>query len=138
MRAAWIFALAGLCCAAAPAAASPIDGLWLTDDHKGVVRIGPCGEGVCGWIVRVLDNRPGVPTRDVNNPLRVLRNRPIIGLAVLTGFTANGTEYSGGTAYDPKAGRAYRATLRLRSGNALDVTGCVLFICRTVAWTRTR
>ena len=53
MRAAWLFALAGLWSAAA--SASPMDGLWLTDDHKGVVRIGPCGAHVCGWIVRVLD-----------------------------------------------------------------------------------
>ena len=137
MRAAWILALAGLLSAAAPAAASPIDGLWLTDDHKGVVRIGSCGERVCGWIVRVLDNRPGVPTRDVNNPLGVLRTRPILGLPVLTGFTPRGNDYAGGSAYDPKAGRAYRATLRLRSANVLDVTGCVLVICRTVVWTRT-
>jgi len=39
MRAAWLFfALVGLWSAAA--SASPMDGLWLTDDHKGVVRIG--------------------------------------------------------------------------------------------------
>ena len=36
---------------AAPAAASPIDGLWLTDDHKGVVRVGPCGPRICGWML---------------------------------------------------------------------------------------
>jgi uncharacterized protein (DUF2147 family) len=138
MRIAPLLVLAGLL-GAAPAAASPIDGLWLTDDHKGVVRVGPCGgPRICGWIVRVLDSGPGVPTTDVNNPMRFLRSRPIIGLPVLTGFTPNGEEYSGGNAYDPKAGRAYRASLRLRSGNALAVTGCVLVICRTVIWTRTR
>ena len=137
MRAAWIIALAGLWSAAAPAA-SPIDGLWLTDDHKGVVRIGACGTHLCGWIVRVLDSGPNVPTRDVNNPMLFLRNRPILGLPVLSGFSPSGDEYTGGHAYDPKAGRAYRATLRLRSGNALAVTGCVLVICRTVVWTRTR
>ena len=138
MRAAWILALAGLCSAAAPAAALPIDGLWLTDDHKGVVRIGPCGPNICGWIVRVLDSGQNVPTRDVNNPLRIFRNRPILGLPVLTGFTPRGNEYAGGNAYDPKAGRAYRATLRLGSANVLNVTGCLLVICRTVVWTRTR
>ena len=137
MRIARLLALAGLSCASA-AAASPLDGLWLTDDHKGVVRIGSCGERVCGWIVRVLDNRPGVPTRDVNNPLPFLRSRTILGLPVLTGFTGAGNDYSGGHAYDPKSGRSYRASLRLRSGNALDVTGCVLLFCRTVTWTRTR
>jgi uncharacterized protein (DUF2147 family) len=141
MRIARLLAFAGLLSASGAAAASPLDGLWLTDDHKGVVRIGPCSPGnvrICGWIVRVLDNRPGVPTRDVNNPLSFLRNRNLVGLPVLTGFNPSGAEYSGGSAYDPKAGRVYRSTLRLRSGNQLAITGCVLVICRTVVWTRTR
>jgi uncharacterized protein (DUF2147 family) len=138
MRRACILVLALLWSAAAPAAVSPIDGLWLTDDHKGVVRIGACGPRICGWIVRVLDSGPGVPTRDVNNPNPALRGRTILGLPVLANFTGSGNDYAGGSAYDPKSGRAYRASLRLRSGNALDVTGCVLFLCRTTTWTRTR
>ena len=43
----FLFALAGLWNGVA-AAASPMDGLWLTDDHKGVVHIGPCGTHTCG------------------------------------------------------------------------------------------
>ncbi len=119
-------------------AASPIDGLWLTDDHKGVVRIGACGPYVCGWIVRVLDSGPRVPTRDVNNPNPALRARTILGIPVLTGFRGGGNDYGGGAAYDPKSGRSYRASLRLRPGGALAVTGCVMFICQTALWTRTR
>ena len=136
MRPARIFALFVLWSTAA--AASPIDGLWLTEDHKGVVRIGQCGPRICGWIVRVLDRGSNVPTRDVNNPNAALRDRPILGLPVLTGFAAAGSRYAGGRAYDPKSGRSYRATLSLAPNGALDVTGCVLFICRTVVWTRTR
>ena len=115
-----------------------MDGLWLTDDHKGVVRIGPCGQRTCGWIVRVLDTRPGVPTRDINNPDAGLRRRTILGLPVLSGFVPYRGTYVGGTAYDPKSGRSYRASLRLGSGGALEVTGCVLLFCRTMTWTRTR
>jgi uncharacterized protein (DUF2147 family) len=136
MRIASLLALASLW-SAAPAAAAPIDGLWLTDDHKGVVRIGPCGPRTCGWIVRVLDSGPNVPTRDINNPDRTLRSRTILGLPVLTGLLAFGGRYVG-SAYDPKSGRSYRASLRLAPGGALNVTGCVLLICRTMAWTRTR
>jgi len=138
MRIAPLLVLASLFGAGA-AAASPLDGLWLTDDHKGVVRIGQCAPRnprICGWIVRVLDRAPGVPTRDVNNPDGALRNRTILGMPVLLGFDPG--DYSGGTAYDPKSGRSYRASLQLQSGNALGVTGCVLFFCRTVVWTRTR
>lgn len=140
MRIARLLALAGLFSASA-AAASPLDGLWLTDDHKGVVRIGPCSAGnvhLCGWIVRVLDSGPRVPTRDVNNPNPALRNRTILGMPVLSGFMPYITGYVGGSAYDPKSGRSYRASLRLQSGGTLGVTGCVLLFCRTVTWTRTR
>jgi uncharacterized protein (DUF2147 family) len=132
-----IFAALGLWSAAA-AATAPIEGLWLTDDHKGVVRIGPCGRRLCGWIARVLDHGPNVPTRDVNNPDPSLRGRPILGLATLTGFSGSGREYGGGRAYDPKSGRSYRASLSLNADGSLNVTGCVAFICRTKHWTRTR
>lgn len=137
MRKVLIVALIGLWSAAA-AATAPIEGLWLTDDRKGVVRIGPCGRQMCGWIARVLDRRPGVPTRDVRNPDPRLRGRPILGLATLTGFSGAGGEWSGGRAYDPKSGRSYRASLSLNADGSLNVTGCVAFICRTKHWTRTR
>ena len=67
-----------------------MDGLWLTDDHKGVVRIGACGGRTCGWMVRVLDRGPNVPTHDVNNPDPGLRGRAIVGMPILTGFAADG------------------------------------------------
>ncbi|WP_176596386.1 DUF2147 domain-containing protein [Sphingobium sp. 15-1] len=71
----------------AGAAASPdIAGLWLTDDHKGVVRIEPCGPYLCGRVARILDRDPAVPRTDVNNPDSRLRNRPILGLTTLWGF----------------------------------------------------
>jgi uncharacterized protein (DUF2147 family) len=133
MRAAWLFALVGLWSATA-ASASPMDGLWLTDDHKGVVHIGPCGGHICGWIVRVLDRGPNIPTRDVHNPDPNLRNRPILGMPVLTGFAADG---SGGRAYDPKSGHSYRASMSVNGDGSLTVTGCLIaFLCQSARWTR--
>lgn len=121
---------------AAARAAGPIEGDWLTDDHKGVVRIAPCGNQVCGWIARVLDSGPNVPTRDLNNPNPRLRGRPILGMETLSGFSGAGGDYGGGRAYDPKSGRFYRASLALNPDGSLNVTGCVLFICETKRWTR--
>jgi uncharacterized protein (DUF2147 family) len=135
MRAAWLFALLGLL-SIPVRAASPMDGLWLTDDHKGVVRIGACGGRTCGWMARVLARGPNVPTHDVNNPNPGLRGRAIIGMPILTGFAADG---SGGSAYDPRSGRSYRTTMSLNGDGSLTVTGCVvLFLCRSVRWTRAR
>ena len=126
--------------ATAPAAATPPDvtGLWLTDDGKGVVEVAPCGRNMCGKIVRVLDRRPGIPTTDVENPDPARRNRPIVGLQVLSGFKPGTNQWEGGQAYDPKKGSSYRSSLRLNRDGSLRITGCVLFVCQSVRWTKTR
>ena len=122
----------------AAAAASPIDGLWLTDDRRGVVRIGACGPHLCGWIARVLARGPDVAARDVHNPDPRLRGRTIQGLFILSGFSAAGAGFTGGQAYDPASGRSYNARLSPNADGSLTVTGCVLFICQSKRWTRLR
>jgi len=118
------------------AAASSIEGLWRTDDGKAVVRIAACGQRMCGTIARVLDTIPDVPTTDVNNPDPNRRNRPLVGLQILSGFTGGPSEWTGGQAYDPKSGSSYKSSLRLNADGSLRVTGCVLFVCRSKRWTR--
>jgi uncharacterized protein (DUF2147 family) len=120
------------------AAAPSVEGLWLTDDGKAVVRIAACGQRMCGRIVRILDTRPDVPKTDVNNPDLPRRNRPLIGLQVLSGFTNGPREWEDGRAYDPKSGNSYKSSLRLNTDGSLRVTGCVLFVCRSKRWTRSR
>jgi uncharacterized protein (DUF2147 family) len=115
-----------------------VQGRWLTDDGKGIVSIVRCGAQICGHIAEVLDKRPTVPKTDVNNPDPHLRNRPILGLTTLSGFTGSGTAWRGGRAYDPKTGRSYRASLNLNPDGSLKLTGCLLFICQSRRWTRTR
>ena len=127
-----------LTAAMATPAAPSVQGLWRTDDGKGIVRIAPCGAFLCGTIARVVDAGAGVPKRDSNNPDPRLRGRPIVGLPILTGFRRSGDSWTGGRAYDPKSGRSYRSTLRLAPDGSLKVTGCVLFVCQSKRWTRTR
>ena len=122
----------------AVAAAPAVDGRWLTDDGKAVVEVAPCGRQMCGRIVRVLDPNPAVPKTDANNPDRALRTRPLVGLQVLSGFTRGEAEWQGGRAYDPKTGKSYRSSLRLNRDGSLRVTGCVLFLCQSIRWTRSR
>jgi uncharacterized protein (DUF2147 family) len=140
MRTAPLIAAIGLAlaggAAAQPGQTPGIEGKWLTDDGKAVVVIDHCGEEICGKIATVLDRRSNVPTVDIENPDRRLRNRPIVGLKVLSGFRAAGESWRGGKAYDPKTGRSYRSTLALDGARRLVVTGCILFICRSMIWQR--
>jgi len=127
-----------LALAAAGAPQPTIEGLWLNDDRKGLVRIAPCGPRLCGTIVKVLDRAPGTPRTDIHNPDPALRNRPFVGLQVLTGFERSGAIWKNGRAYDPESGKSYRSTLALNPDGSLKVTGCVLFICESRRWTRVR
>ena len=126
----------GVSAAAQPGPTPGIEGKWLTDDGKAVVVIDHCGRAICGAIVTVLDKGKNVPTADIENPDRHLRNRPLVGLTVLSGFHPDGGRWRGGRAYDPKSGRSYRSTLALDGARRLVVTGCILFICQSMIWQR--
>lgn len=128
---------------AAPAPApAPIAGRWLTVEGKAIVEIGPCqrpgdrggGGQLCGRLARIMKYRPGGPRVDANNPDKGLRDRPLQGLAILTGFVAAGDRWKG-RVYDPESGRSYRSEL-VRDGATLHVKGCFGPFCRTQDWTR--
>lgn len=129
-----VLAAAALLQFAAPAlAANAIDGRWITHDGKAVVDIAPCGPAHCGTIARVLKpDAPGV-LRDIHNPDARLRDRSIIGLAILTGLAVSGGEWRGHI-YDPQQGRSYKAVVRPNPNGTLKVQGCVSLFCRTFTW----
>lgn len=130
--------LALLAFAAAASSSPNIAGDWITADRTAVVRIGSCGSQTCGTIVRVLAHGPGVPQTDVNNPNCARRSQPLVGLKVLSGFSATFSSWVNGRAYDPQTGRTYNARLSLNPDGSLTVTGCVLFICKSQRWMRAR
>lgn len=127
----------GLTALAGSASAAPSRGVfghWLTDDGAGIVEVKRCGASLCGTLVRVLD--PKAPAHDINNRDASLRGRPLVGVPIIYGMHPDGDGWKGGRAYDPKAGRSYRASLALGEKGRLDVTGCILFLCQTKHWTR--
>lgn len=125
---------AALVAASAPPAA--IEGDWLTSDRNAIVRIAPCGTHLCGRIVKVLARGPKVPSTDVHNPDPSLRSRALVGLPVLTGFSRDRSQWTGGRAYDAKTGRSYKARLSPNTDGTLTVTGCILFLCKSQRWVR--
>ena len=117
-------------------AARPVAGAWLTDDREGIVEIAPCGDRICGRLVKSLVPIKGPPV-DRNNPDPALRSRPIIGLPVLLGFDEEDQVWRG-RIYDPRHGRHYRATLERIAPDRLKVRGCIAVICRTIMWSRVK
>lgn len=108
-----------------------IAGQWRTDDNKAIVTIAPCAAGsaaYCGRITRMLGAQPAGGVHDENNPNAALRSRPVLGIAIFTNLTRNGTRWTG-RGYSPEDGRNFNATLTTE-GNQLNVRGCVAVFCR--------
>jgi Delta7-sterol 5-desaturase len=149
MRTINLIVLLALCMLASYTSAQvPVEtlfGEWATQGYSARVRIAPCADNsalACGHIVWLWDatDAHGVPLRDANNPNTELRERSLIGLPLLTQFRrdtqASSDRWSGGSIYDPESGRTYRASLTQRTQDALEVEGCVLFVCRKQLWRR--
>lgn len=116
------------------AAAEPVTGRWVTADKDGVILIAPCGSAVCGTLEKFLVPPPeGLDQRDINNPDPKLRRRRLLGLPILSGFTADRDIWRG-RIYDPKSGKSYRSVIRRKGSNLLEVKGCIGPFCQTQVW----
>ncbi len=125
----------GLACLPASAfAASPIEGSWYTQGKRAIVTIQPCGANMCGKITRFIEQPKDGVTTDVNNPDPVQRKRKLLGLPILTGFTADGSKWRG-RIYDPESGKTYRSVVTRGKNNALSVEGCIAMFCQKQTWT---
>lgn len=115
-------------------AAEPVAGRWVTASGDAVIHIKPCGKALCGTIERFLVAPPqGKDQRDINNPDAAKRTRRLLGLAILTGLTEDGSLWRG-TIYDPKSGKSYRSVIRRKGAATLEVQGCVGPFCQTQVW----
>ncbi len=135
-----ITGLIALLLAAGPLqAAAPITGRWFTDRQDSILEILPCGSAMCGRVYKILRATPdGQPALDRNNPEPSLRGRPIQGLTLFRNFTDGGSEWTGGTLYDPRAGKEYKGTLAKTADGNLKVTGCWGPFCRSKLFTPAR
>ncbi len=119
-------------------AAQPIAGRWMTKEKDSVVTIAPCGASMCGRLTQYLVPPPGgADQKDVNNPDPKLRGRKLLGVALLSGFKADGDVWRG-TIYDPRNGKSYRSILRRKSDGVLEVKGCIGPFCQAQNWTRAK
>lgn len=66
------------------------------------------------------------------------KNKPILGLNILTGLEKDGDEWSGGKILDPRKGKIYKCYIELENPNKLKIRGYVGFalIGRTAYWER--
>ena len=106
-------ALFALVLLSAPALAdSSALGVWATEEEKSHVEIYTCGEQLCGRIIWLNEplNVAGTEKLDINNEDESMRERPIVGLEILTSFVAAGEgKWKKGRIYNPEDGDTYKS-----------------------------
>jgi uncharacterized protein (DUF2147 family) len=122
-----------LLAAALPAAASAepaLSGQWKNPKGSVVVRLGPCGNAICGVVVHASAHAKEV-ARNGGTP-------NLVGTRILSGLRPAGDGSFKGQAFDPKRNIHAPATVRLIGDDALEVRGCAIWglVCKEQRWTR--
>jgi uncharacterized protein (DUF2147 family) len=123
----------GLFATASFASAADPSGTWRLDNGKVTVKVRQCGGEVCANIVGLKEPTydDGSPKIDKYNKNPALRNRPLMGLAVLSDMKPTGDNTWAGSIYNADDGKTYSATMTLK-GSTMKLKGCVAGIfCKT-------
>lgn len=106
----------------------PVFGRWLVENSEAVIEIAPCGGAACGRVVWLQTPwaADGKPKRDVENPDRSARDRPLCGLPLISGLKPAGDgSWQDGEIYSARDGRTYGFEIRPDGPNRLDVRGYI-------------
>jgi uncharacterized protein (DUF2147 family) len=122
---------------------SPV-GLWKTiDDNTGkpksLVRIAYVGGELHGTVEKLFRE----PSEDLNPKCDKCtderKDKPVIGMTIITGMKADGDHFAGGQILDPNNGKIYKSKMELEDkGKKLKVRGYigVPILGRTQVWVR--
>ena len=129
----------------------PIEGVWRTQ-LLSEVTIAPCLEGFCGALSKIVVPVQNLTTEeaaaaqamavesfiDQRNKDPLLRDRPMLGLQILTLRPGSKPGVYDGDIYNPEDGNTYSGYMEMLGPDVIRLNGCVLFnvICRGEDWVR--
>ena len=117
---------------------SKILGHWLNDDGTSQIEIFQKDDKYFGKIIWLKEpNQPnGKPKVDKNNPNPALREKPIVGLEIITDLEFINGNWVNGTIYSPKEGQTVNSSMLLLNENILKVTASKFLFSTTKIWKR--
>ena len=129
------FLMTALCAFSSPSIAqeaSKAHGVWQSESGITRVRVSPCGKGLCGTVIWQKN-----PSKDVYNPDPAKRERPIVGLQLVSNMQPVGPDEWSGAIYNYEDGKTYAGKVKL-TGASLAIGGCVMggMVCQTKTWTK--
>jgi uncharacterized protein (DUF2147 family) len=115
-----------------------VKGIWINDNKDAKMEIYRSGDKYYGkviWTDNMYESDGRTLRKDEKNSDDVLKNRTIQNMIILSGFTYNDGEWTGGEIYNPKTGKTYKSTMKL-SGRNLEIRGYVGIFSKTTTWVR--
>jgi uncharacterized protein (DUF2147 family) len=117
-----------------------VKGTWLNDNKDVKIEIYKSGSKYFGkitWTRNMYEDDGKTLKKDSKNSDEQLRNRSIVNLVVLSNFSYDDGEWTGGEIYNPNNGKTYKSKMNLK-GNNLEVRGYLgsPMFGKTTMWTR--
>ena len=127
----------------AQASESPV-GVWRTIDdktgkEKSLVRIVEANGELRATIEKLFREPHEEPNPNCDKCPGERKNKPVLGMMIMTGLKKSGSEYEGGEILDPANGKTYRVKMwTADGGKKLNVRGFigVSLLGRTQVWVR--
>ncbi len=125
-------AMLAMAASAAAQKAEDAFGTWLHPENGSHVKMYACGQRLCARIVKIVDGQKA----DDKNPNAAKRNRPIVGMLILTAKKVAPNKWSG-KLYNRADGKTYTGTITVSSRSSLALSGCTMAIfCKSAVWSR--
>ncbi|MEM0996459.1 MAG: DUF2147 domain-containing protein [Bacteroidota bacterium] len=103
--------------------ADKILGTWANEEGTSHLKIYQNGNRYHAKIVWLAEpnDRQGHAKKDVNNPNSSLRNRPVLGLDVITGLRYEEGRWVSGTLYAPRKGKTVNCNVYLKADGSIKL-----------------
>jgi uncharacterized protein (DUF2147 family) len=118
---------------AAPAvSAGQIRGVWSNRRGTIHIRTEPCGDAICGAVVKADAKAKADAAKG--------QKAPLIGTRIFIDFRPTADGRWKGKVYAPDLGQTFAGTIRVVGGNTLQGRGCAIagLICKTSTYVRVR
>ena len=140
---------AGLLTSTSAFADALVEGTWLTPDQA-EMTIEECEQGLCGTLSKIVITQAHVQQygvdasaidiesiTDVMNKDPAMRERPMLGLQILTLKATDNPWHFTGDIYNPQDGNTYSGEISVKDADSIILKGCALYVlCQEQVWTR--
>lgn len=118
-------------------------GIWLEEEKQSKIEIYKKNNSFFGkiiWLKEPLDKH-GNEKLDKENPNKLLRNKPIKGLVIMSDlkYKKKG-EWTDGEIYDARSGKTYSLEIYMKNSNELELRGYIglTLFGKSTSWTRVK